>query len=409
MALERPARRREARPEPRRALVLSGGGADGAYGVGVVEALVAGRSPANDFRPLDPDIFTGTSIGSFNAAYLTSHWNRFGAATVGRLASVWRDRLADGTTSCGNGAYRIKLDPSDYLDPRCYLPNPFAAVARFATDSASLGWEGLQRAVAFAADVDETLLQRLIELVNFTSFVSRDPWSRTIREVIDFTAIRRSGRPLRIVATNWATGALRVFGNGDMSESLGPLAIEASSALPGFFPPARVGSQPFIDGSVLLNTPLKPAIDAGGQEIYIVYLDPDISALPLAEQENTLATLYRSQQIAWAAKVELDIATARRINRILGWIERTREAGKTDHPLFDHLERTHGHFEPLVIHRFSPFEDLGGVLGLLDLGAERIDGLIRQGFENAIEHDCRRAGCVFPYEASEEELHEPPD
>ena len=56
----------------RQAVILSGGGANGAYEVGVLKALLTGQSPATDFQPLDPDIFTGTSVGAFNAALLVS-------------------------------------------------------------------------------------------------------------------------------------------------------------------------------------------------------------------------------------------------------------------------------------------------------------------------------------------------
>ncbi len=388
------------------ALVLSGGGADGAYGVGVVEALAAGRSSATGHQSLDPGIFAGTSIGSFNAAFLAANWDHLGNASAGRLADVWRQQLAERPGSCGNGAYRIKASPTEYLDPRCYFPNPFSTALRLARDSASLGWEGLQRLVHAASSHDEGLVQRSAELVNFSSFVSREPWSRTIRRSIDFETIRRSSRQLRIVATNWATGKLRIFDNSNMSDTLGPLAIEASSALPGFYPPADVGSQPYIDGGVLLNTPLKPAIRAGGRELFVVYLDPDISAVPLSHLENTLETLYRSQQIAWAAKIRLDIAAARRINLALAWLRRARELGDTEGPLYRHMARRHRDLHALTIHRFSPREDFGGAVGLLDLDARRIERLMRQGFEDTVEHDCERAGCLLVDEESFDETPE---
>lgn len=389
---------------PTRAVVLSGGGADGAYGVGVLEALVAGRSPATGYQPLAPDLLSGTSIGSFNAAFLVSHWDELGPGTVERLSSIWRENLARAVGACANGAYRIKAAPTTYLNPRCYLPNPLSTLAQLANDGAALGWEGLQRLVRFAG-AEESLLQRTVELLSFSTFVSRDPWGRTIRQTIDFASIRRSSKLLRIVATNWATGSLKIFDNHAMSDTLGPLAIEASSALPGFFPPAVVGSQPFLDGGILLNTPLRPAIRAGGQELFVIYLDPDISALPLAQYENTLATLYRSQQIAWAAKMELDIGTARGINNVLRWIERARELGDTEGPFFRHMEKRYDRYLPLTIHRFSPAEDLGGALGLLDLDVDRIDRLIRQGHDDAAVHDCEAAGCVL---VGDQEVHEPP-
>jgi NTE family protein len=51
------------------ALVLSGGGAYGAFSVGVIKALFAGRSPSTGYQPLQPGIFTGTSVGAFRGGF----------------------------------------------------------------------------------------------------------------------------------------------------------------------------------------------------------------------------------------------------------------------------------------------------------------------------------------------------
>ena len=61
-----------ARPPARSAIVLSGGGAKGAFEVGVLLALAEGRSAATGHRPLSTDIYTGTSVGAFNATFLAS-------------------------------------------------------------------------------------------------------------------------------------------------------------------------------------------------------------------------------------------------------------------------------------------------------------------------------------------------
>ena len=49
-------------------LVLSGGGARGAYEAGVMSVL----GPALDRRGERPTIYIGTSVGAVNAAYLAS-------------------------------------------------------------------------------------------------------------------------------------------------------------------------------------------------------------------------------------------------------------------------------------------------------------------------------------------------
>ena len=54
-----------------RAVVLSGGGANGAYEAGCLKAIFGGHSPATGKQPVEADIFTGTSVGSFNPELTT--------------------------------------------------------------------------------------------------------------------------------------------------------------------------------------------------------------------------------------------------------------------------------------------------------------------------------------------------
>ncbi len=376
----------------RTSVVLSGGGADGAFELGVLKALTAGRSSATGYRPLDPDVFAGTSIGAFNAAFLTSRWDEHGSAAVGELELAWAERLAEAASRCGNGAYRIRLDPRQLLDPRCYVDNPLEPVATAAADGAYLSWNWLQRLV-HSLSSGEPLVQRTVELFDFASFVSPAPWLETLSSLIDYKAIRASKRKLLINATNWSTGKLVTYGNEEMSDTLGPLAIAASSALPGFYPPVSVGSQPFVDGGVLLNSPLRPAIRSGATVLHVIYLDPDIAKIPLAHLGNTLDTLYRMQQIGWAAKVQADIASARRINEVT---ELVREAPETLSPGLSALRDRYRRYSLLEVHCYSPREDYGGAVGLLNLARERIERLIEDGFEVAQTHNCEHAGCVLP-------------
>src|SRR5262249_49114894 len=126
------------------------------------------------------------------------------------------------------------------------------------------------------------LLRRFTELVNYTSFVSLQPFTETVRETIEFAAIRRAEKVLRIAATNWETGVLQIYANHDMADQLGPIVIIASAAIPGFFPPVEVGSQAFVDGGVLMNTPLQEAIKAGAGILHVIYLDPKVENIPLS-------------------------------------------------------------------------------------------------------------------------------
>jgi predicted acylesterase/phospholipase RssA len=388
------------------AVVLSGGGANGAYEVGVLKALLAGRSPATRGAPLVPDLFVGTSIGSFNAAFLVGQWDVYGGAAAGNLEAVWLDRLAE-TSGRPNGAYRFRGDPFELVDPYRYVPNPLAPLLQLAGDSAALGWDGLRRAVNFATQREAILRQRIAELFNFTSFVSTEPWAATIRESIRFAEIRSSSRRLRIAATNWTTGALRIFTNPEMTDRLGPLIIMASSAIPGIFPPVLVGAEPHVDGGVLMNTPLKPATDAGATVLHVVYLDPEVRSIPFGALDSTLAGIYRQQVISWAMTVNDDIGDAAVINRsieIFRALEEGEDVGTEEVKVLakglDKILTRLRHFRryrPLTIHCYHPRDDLGsGALGVLNLDRRRLEELIARGFSDAVLHDCAAAGCVLP-------------
>ncbi len=387
----------------RHALVLSGGGSNGAYEVGILKALLNGR--CTGIGRVDPDFFFGTSIGSYNAAFLVSQWEEFGPASVANLERVWVETLAGDGGS--NGAYRFRADPVYFLNPSSYLPNPLRPFLELAGDGWSVTWEAIQRAVYLATRSSESLRERIANLFDFSVFVSTEPWHQAIRDTINFSSIRRCDtRMLRIFGTNWATGTLRIFRNHDMTDNLGPLAILASSAIPGIFPPVNVGAEPFVDGGVLMNTPLRPALDEGADVLHVVYLDPDVAAIPLSILESTVAATYRLQTISWAALVNREIARARRINRGLAAFNRLRGGESIAESELEELAKgvvmilggEHpSSYRPITIHRYHPREELGsGALGMLNMAREHIEDLLQRGFADGSQHDCRRECCVIP-------------
>lgn len=407
---------------PRHAVILSGGGGNGAYEVGILKALFNGK--CRDVGPFDPELFCGTSIGSYNASFLVSQWDEFGPASVGNLERAWLEVLAGDAVR--NGFYRFRGDPGYFLDPAAYLLNPLRPLYELGRDGAIFAWEGLQRAVYLAtgapAQQEEGLRERFANLFDFSTFISSAPWAETIRQTINFPSIRRTEetRKLQVFATNWTTGRVKAFGNRDMTDTLGPLAIQASSAIPGVLPPVYVGAEPYVDGSVLLNTPLRPALDEGADVLYVVYLDPDVASIPLSALDSTVATSYRLQTISWAALVNREIARARRINRGLAVFDRLQRGepvpelelerlGKGAVIALGGLKPVLTAYRPITIHRFHPREELGGsTLGLLNLGREHIEELIYKGFSDATLHNCYQEGCIIPGVETRETEHPEP-
>ena len=389
--------------KPREAIILSGGGANGAYEVGILKALFSGK--CRGVRVENPELFFGTSVGSYNAAFMVSQWAEFGTASASNLERTWIEEIAGGAGS--NGVYRFRGDPSYFLDPTVYVPNPLRPMYELLRDGAYLGWEGVQRAVGLVSSRDESVRERLANLFDFSSFVSTEPWERTIRSTINFANIRaQEDKRLAVAATNWATGRLRLFENVDMTGQIGPLSIRASSAIPGIFPEVWVGAEPYVDGGVLLNTPLTPALEAGADVLHVVYLDPDVAAIPMSALDSTVATLYRMQVISWAALVNRDIDRVARINRGLAAFARIQRGEPIDKPELESLAKgavmvlggTHPHsYRPITVHRYHPREELsGGALGLLNVDRDHIEDLVYKGFTDATLHDCVKEKCVLP-------------
>src|SRR5713226_3475886 len=386
----------------KQAVILSGGGANGAYEVGVMKALFGALCPATDGQPLDPDILAGTSVGSFNAAFLVSKWEEYTkAATSGPLAvadleRVWIDDLSENPQTGSNGAYRLLANPLQFLNPRVLLFSPVQTFTRLTRDSLALFRDFTYRALHIVSSQEEPLEERLLSLVNIDNFILREPFRRVLDDLIEFDSIRTSGKVLRVASTGWEIGRVQTFSNQDFTDGRGPQIILASSAIPGFFSAQPIGSSPFVDGSVLLNTPLRLGkFEDNGTEkwadtLHVIYLDPDVNAIPISHLSNLLSVQYRVQVINWAAKVNDDIEDARRINEGVEIWNRVEQSAPN--PTQSALEGLSGilpdprEYTPLTIHRYHPQDPLGGPLGLLDFGRERIQGLIDQGFNDAIYH-----------------------
>ena len=386
----------------RTGVVLSGGGANGAYEVGVLKALAHGASPATDYRPIDPEVYTGTSVGAYNAAVMASRPGRPATAVTEELEEIWLDRIADTVWNCGNGVYRVRGLPFQFLDPGCFL-RPFQLLADFGRDSVELAVYGLVKGTQFATS-DASLQSRLLSLVDLEAFISESPLKGLVEETVSLEGLRRSDKRLTIAASNWEVGLLRLFSKHEIANTLGTDTILASAALPGIFPPVSVGGVPFVDGGVLLNTPLKPAIDDGATTIHVIFLDPLVRDIPLKPLPSSLDTFFRLFAIIWASNMRKDILLAAGITRIVELLERGEmESGAPEEEARNFLRMGWQVYNRIVegrkyrkisVHVYRPQSALGEGEGLLDFQRERLRALVAMGYRDAVQHDCAASGCV---------------
>lgn len=241
----------------KKALVLSGGGARGAYHVGVIEALTA-AGWMEDGR--GPDIIAGTSIGAINAAALAS------GLTAAQIREAWLHMHTE-------DVHRLSSDLPAITRPLVRF------LMRSVLTSQTHGGAGAITLPANERDQSaQSLFGRLGDLFRtrpFRSLLDTQPWQTTLNRWMDFARINSAAAPaLLIAATELQSGALQIFCNrqlnGRPADRIGMEHLMASSSIPIVYPWTEIGGGKYWDGAVLANTPLDPVIDLAGDD------DPDI-------------------------------------------------------------------------------------------------------------------------------------
>ncbi|HSG58482.1 MAG TPA: patatin-like phospholipase family protein [Woeseiaceae bacterium] len=228
---------------PRTALVLPGGGARGAFQVGVLKAL-AELLPRGSPNPFD--VISGTSAGAINSVVLASKARRFSVA-VAELDRVWsRFRChqvyrTDNRTMLKSSLHwlaAIVLGGALVGAPRSLLDNsPLRALL-----SRNVRFPRIQHAIDNGWVEAIAVTAASYDSARSTSFFQASgdavPWSRT----------RRLG-----LRTNLHLDHLM-----------------ASIAVPLIFPPALLDGEYFGDGAMRQATPLSPAIHLGADRILVI-------------------------------------------------------------------------------------------------------------------------------------------
>jgi predicted acylesterase/phospholipase RssA len=386
-------------PGNRHAIILSGGGAYAAYEVGVLKALFNGRSPSTGYRPIEPEIVSGTSAGAYNAVLLATNLGEGSDRAVAAMERSWLDAVAGGPNG-PNGIYRWRANPFAFFDVASFAADPLGFLRDRLADGAFLTRTLLERTAFFLRSSDP-LPQRFLEAIDVSSLISTSPMPGLIRSTIDFPTVRRSPLALHLIATNWRTGALRLFAKEELDDQKGPLIVMASSALPGIFPPVSIPPDVFVDGGLLMNTPLAPAIHDGATEIHVIYLDPDVRNIPLTDLASSLEVVQRSFIIMLAATINHDIEDAAAINRGIEVLRGAPPGPADARPFVQVLEHVRRRLlagrplRKLAIHRYHPSDLLGGTLGVLSFELDAIQALIDRGYRDALAHDCAQQGCIL--------------
>ncbi|MFN2566369.1 MAG: patatin-like phospholipase family protein [Gemmatimonadaceae bacterium] len=290
------------------ALVLTGGGARGAYQVGVLRHLAA------RFPELRIPILTGVSAGGVNVAHLANHRGSFPEA-VDELVALWRGLTTD---------HVFRVDASSLLR------NAARWGARLVSGGAGTGvgtTRGLLDTSPLHAYLERALRPERGQLTG-----------------IDYNLHRGVLRAVAIGTTSFTTGLSVIWVQGRAIELwerpkrrsvqtwLGLDQVMASAALPLLFPLVQIGTEWHGDGGVRLAAPLSPALHLGAHKIITVATRyertaqeadmPDVVGYPPPAQ--VLGVLYNA---IFLDLIDQDVIRLARMNKVLRAVPEEKRDG----------------------------------------------------------------------------------
>lgn len=207
-----------------RTAVLAGGGARGSYQAGALTYLLT---------QYDYEIVTGVSVGAINAAYIAQFPLTRSSAAADGLMNLWFQMSPERV---------LRQWYNGYLS---YVPTL---------------WK--------------------------PSVYDTTPLHRFLRDHLDPSRIRSSGRRLQVGAVSMDTGAYGSWCERDADVVDGVLA---SSAFPAFMTPVRARGQWWIDGGVHGITAIEDSIRMGATEVDVICCNPGVRCRDKRRQRPTVA------------------------------------------------------------------------------------------------------------------------
>jgi NTE family protein len=259
-------------------LVLQGGGALGAYQVGVYQALHE--------TGIEPDWVIGTSIGAINAALICG--NR-PDQRLERLNDFWRriEQRAPGAgwfELLGMGTLFANLCTVSQGIPSFFVPQA-------ATIGGSMAAVGVETA----------------------SYYSTSPLRDTLRELVDFDYLRECRTRLTVGAVNARSGHMRYFDSRD--ERLAVEHVMASGALPPAFGAVRIDGEPYWDGGPYSNTPIEAVLDDKPRRDALIFA-VNVWHQTAPEPTSIMQVIARQKDIQYASRADSHIARQKQIHRL---------------------------------------------------------------------------------------------
>jgi NTE family protein len=259
-------------------LVLQGGGALGAFQVGVHQALHEAG--------VEPHWVVGTSIGAINAAIIAGNPPQ---RRLERLHAFWH-----------------RVEHRSWLPPWPALPG--AAGAMNNLTALSWGVPGFFRVGSTAALGPHAKVG-----IERAAWYDTSPLRATLLELVDFEYLNRKSMRLTVGAVNARTGAMRYFDSRD--ESITVDHIMASGALPPAFPAVRIDGEPYWDGGIYSNTPTEVVFEDSPRRDSVIFAvhvwNPEGN-----EPASILDVTHRHKEIQYASRAHAHIKKLQQVHRL---------------------------------------------------------------------------------------------
>lgn len=214
-----------------RALVLSGGGAKGAFQAGAIKHILG------DLQ-IHYDLICGVSVGSLNGSFLSMYKKGEEKQSSDDLLKLW-----------------------SHINDDAVFHNWYHGLL----------WK--------------------IPAVWKSSIYCTEPLHSLIEKNLDTEKLKSSGKKLRVGAVNIQTEEYKLWSEQDDNIIK---AVKASSAFPVFFEPIEIDGSLWVDGGIREITPLGAAFDLGATEIDVIVCSPETSLNEHDRDPNSFTIMENS-------------------------------------------------------------------------------------------------------------------
>jgi NTE family protein len=308
------------------ALILSGGGARGAYQVGVLKAI-AELFPETNINPFQ--IVCGTSAGSINAAKIATEADQFHQAVLG-LETIWSNLRSE-------DIHQVGLTD--------ILKSMLKIILSFFHSGIAKG----KPLSLFNNRPLYYLLKRSIDMTRLNKMLHEQHIHALCISALGYA----SGQNIGFYQGQPSIHAWKSARRIGASTILEHKHLMASSALPAIFPAVHINREFFGDGALRQSAPLSAALHLGADKLLVIGVSGNLEKAPArikAENSPSIAqVLGNLLNSAFIDSLEEDIQMLQRFNRFANGLTVEKQLELKVRPV-----------EVLVIKPSLDFEQLAG-------------------------------------------------